>query len=113
MEKRKHPRMGMSNLSVDVADGIGIYLGMVSNISRTGLSMTDLPKRFNGSVKKMTIIVSAKGRHFKMNVSPIWYSDEGSTKSVGVEIFTPSPNWIEFVMKFEPVRQDVWGEIRL
>jgi hypothetical protein len=113
MEKRKYPRMGMSNLSVDVADGAGIFLGMVSDISRNGLSMTDLPKRLNGSVIKMTIVVSAQGRRFKMNVSPRWYSDEGSTKSVGAEVFNPPPNWIEFVTNVEPILHDVWGKIRL
>jgi hypothetical protein len=87
---------------------------MVSDISRFGVCMTDLPKRLNGSVKKMAIVVSAKRQHFKMNVRPRWYMDDGSGKSVGAEILNALPDWTEFVMKFEPVFQnDTWDEIRL
>jgi hypothetical protein len=114
MEKRRHPRIAMDRISVDVADGVGVFQGMVSDISRFGVCLTDLPKRLNGSVKKMTIVVSAKGQHFKMNTRPRWYADDGATKSVGAEILNTPLGWTEFVMDFEPaMHKDVWGLIRL
>jgi hypothetical protein len=114
MEKRKHQRIGMENISVDVADGVGAFQGMVSDISRFGVRLINLPKRLNGSVKKMTIVVSAKGQYFKMNARPRWYADDGATKSVGAEILKAPWGWTEFVIGFEPViHKDVWSEIRL
>jgi hypothetical protein len=114
MEKREHPRMTIKDISVDVAVGAGVFRGMISDISRFGVCMTDLPKRLNGSVKKMTIVVSAKGQHFKMNVKPRWYTEGGVTKSVGSEILNPPWGWTEFVMVFEPaIQKDVWDKFRL
>ena len=114
MEKRKHLRIGMDNLSVDVNDGVGLFQGTVSDISRFGVRLSDLPKRLNGSVKKMTIVVSGKKHHFKMMVKPRWYSDDSGRKTVGAEILHTSWEWTEFVMRYEPVIvPDVWDEIRL
>jgi hypothetical protein len=114
MEKRKHPRIAMDNISVDVTDGVGAFRGLVSDISRFGVCLTDLPKKLNGRVNKMIVVVSAKSQHFKMSIKPRWYTDGGVTKSVGAEILNAPWGWTEFVMDFEPVIQkDVWGEIRL
>jgi hypothetical protein len=114
MEKRIHPRISMDNISVDVTDGVGSFRGLVSDISRFGVCLTDLPKKLNGSVSKMIVVVSAKEQHFKMSIKPRWYTDGGVTKSVGALILNAPLGWTEFVMGFEPVIQkDVWGEIRL
>ena len=114
MEKRKYPRMEIGNLAVDVSDGIGYFPGVVSDVSRVGIGMSDLPKRLNEDVKKMTVVVSVQGEHFKMNVKPRWSTKDGTRKSVGVEIMSAPYGWTEFVMNFEPVfHGDVWGEVRL
>jgi hypothetical protein len=114
MEKRKFPRMGMTNLSIDVSDGVGSFPGIVTDVSRFGLGITDLPKRLDTEAKKMTIVVSVHGGHFKMKVRPRWSVRDGLRKNVGVEISNAPWGWTEFVMEFEPVfNDDVWGEVRL
>jgi hypothetical protein len=114
MERRKHLRIAMEDLLVDVADGSGFFRGMVSDLSRCGICMSDLPKRLNADADKMTIVVSGKGGNFKMNVRPRWYCHGNARKSVGAEIENIPVGWAEFVMNFEPVlNEDVWGEIRL
>ena len=114
MEKRKHLRIAMENLSVDIADGVGFFQGMVSDVSRFGICMTDLPKRINGDAEKMTIVVSGRAGHFKMNVRPRWYTQGGARRFVGVEIMDVPRDWIEFVMNFEALlHNDIKGEIRL
>ena len=114
MERRKYQRIAMENLSVDVSDGIGFFPGVVSDVSRFGISIADLPMRLNGDVKKMTVVVSGQGGHFKMNIRPRWSAKDGLRKSVGAEITNAPWGWTEFVMNFEPVfHGDVWGEVRL
>jgi hypothetical protein len=113
MERRKYQRMTIENLSVDVSDGVGFFPGVVSDVSRFGMSIADLPMRLNGDAKKMTVVVSGQGRHFKMNVRPRWSTKDGLRKSVGAEITNAPWGWTEFVMNVEPVFHDVWGEVRL
>ncbi len=114
MEKRRHPRMATEHLSVDVVDGVGNFPGMVFDLSRSGVCITELSKKLNASVKTMTVVVSGKGRNFKMNVRPRWFADGGAWKSVGAEILNPSPEWIEFVMGFEPaIQKEAWNVIHI
>jgi hypothetical protein len=102
MDRRGHLRIAMDHLSADVSDGVGLFQGMVSDLSRSGIRITDLPKRLNGNVRKMTIVVSDEKNHFKMAISPRWYSEEGWRKSIGAEIINIPWEWTNFVMSFEP-----------
>jgi hypothetical protein len=114
MERRKYQRVALKSLSVDASDGIGFFPGVVSDVSRFGICITDLPKKLNGDVKKMTIVISGEGEHFKMNVQPRWSTRDDLRKSVGAEILNAPWGWTEFVMNFEPVfHDDIWGEVRL
>ena len=101
MEKRKYMRIGMKTLSVDISDGVGFFSGKVSDASCFGLCLTDLPNHLNEQEKIMTIVVSAREGHFKMNVMAKWSSRENIRKSVGVKIISAPWEWTEFVMKFE------------
>jgi hypothetical protein len=114
MEKRNHPRIALKNFSVDASDGVGFFQGVISDASRFGLCITDLPKRLNGQAQKMKIIISGPGRNFKMTVRPRWSTDDDGGKSVGAEILNPPWGWTEFIMKFEPQRsEDVWATVSL
>jgi hypothetical protein len=114
MDRRKHQRLAIDSLSVDVADGSGFFKGQVTDISRLGLCMSDLPKQLKADADNMTIVVSGNGNHFKMNVRPRWYCHGNARKSVGLEIIDVQQDWVNFVMNFEPIlNQDVWGEIRI
>jgi hypothetical protein len=112
MENRKNPRMKRDNLLIDVYDGIGFFQGLVFDFSRFGMCLTDLPNRLNGTAKKMTAIATWKGKYYRMNVRPRWFTGGNARKSVGVEIINPPWNWTEFVMEFEPeIAKEVWGTI--
>ena len=115
MDKRNHPRIDLNNLFVDASDGVGFFQGVVSDVSRFGVCVSDLPKRLDGRAKKMTIIVNGQGHNFKMNVRPRWSSNNGASKSVGVEILNPPWGWTEFVMGLEPKMEhdDVWASVSL
>lgn len=106
MEKRKHPRMAMSSLDADVSDGKGFFSGVVHDISRFGLSISDLPKRLDSSADIYSIILDGPGTHFKLLARPIWEEDDGIRKTIGVRIENSSWTWTEFVMRHEPDHEE-------
>ncbi len=106
--------MVMGDLSVDISDGIGFYPGIVTDVSRFGIGLRDLPKKLDTDGTRLVLVVSGRDSHFKMPVRPRWVSKEGLRRSVGVEISNAPWGWTEFVMEYEPrVNEDVWGEINL
>jgi hypothetical protein len=111
MEKRKHQRMIIQSLSVDVADGNGFFSGRVCDISRMGLFMTDLPRDLNEKEEILTVLISGERQNFKMNVMPKWHIQGVATISVGVEIVIIPRIWAEFVKSLEPeMQKDVWAK---
>jgi hypothetical protein len=113
-ERREHSRMTTNNLTIDVTDGIGAYKGRISDISRTGICMVDLPKKLNVRTQKLIAVISSRNQHFKMGMRPKWFTEGDGSKSVGTEILNPPWEWMDFVIRFEPtITKDVWDEIRL
>ena len=109
MENRSYPRIALNNLKVEACDGFGFYGGMISDVSRFGLCLTEFPLKLDGRVEKMTVIVSGEGRKFKMNIRPRWSISDNNNKTVGAQILDAPWSWTEFVMDLEPpVKDDVW-----
>ncbi len=115
MENRQFQRVDINNLNADISDGIGFFPGTISDISRSGMCMTDLPKRLNDKTNKMTVVVNGQGKNFKMLVRPKWSAETGLRKMVGFEIINTPWQWADFVKKFEtpPDEEDVWDVINL
>jgi len=101
MGRRKHPRIILNHLSVDVNDGVNFFQGNVSDISRSGIGLADLPRELNTEAGKMTIVVSRRDNHFRLDITPRWHVYKGNTKSIGSKILNSSWAWEEFVSKFE------------
>jgi hypothetical protein len=110
MEKRRHQRMTVDSLWADVSDGRGFFSGMVTDLSRFGLGVTDLPVKLDHTSQRFSIVISGHGRNFKMLVKPRWVKTATGRKWVGVEILNAPWAWTEFVMAFKPQPVDVWGD---
>jgi len=109
MEKRRHPRMVITNLEADISDGKGFFNGVVHDISRFGLSITALPKRLDRSADIYSVILDGPGTHFKLLARPIWEEDDGTSKTIGAIIENSPWTWTEFVMNHEPDHEeDFW-----
>jgi len=105
MEKRRHPRIGVRNLSVDINDGDDFFQGMVSNLSRNGICMTDIPNRLKEKAGTMMVIVQMKDEYLRMFIKPRWSCRGEIVKTVGAEIVNIPWRWKEFVMKHEPLSE--------
>jgi hypothetical protein len=113
VDNRGYQRVGIDGFYADVSDGVGFFSGMISDISRFGMCMADLPKRLNDKTRKLIVVVSGPGINFKMAVRPKWTVDNGLQKVVGVEILNTPWAWTEFVSRHESEPEDVAWEINL
>jgi len=97
MEKRKNPRIVVSNMQIDVSDGIGCCSGTVRDVSPVGLCLADVAKRFGKNIEAFTVVASSENRYFKFRVRSRWEQTERLGKRLGVEIHEPPGQWIEYV----------------
>ncbi|MFH0785024.1 MAG: PilZ domain-containing protein [Pseudomonadota bacterium] len=107
MEKRKHLRVAMKNLWVDLSDGVEKFRGIVSDISRLGMRISGLPKSVNTETTKLKIVVAGKEGYISMLVGSRWQMDGEGKKAIGVEITNAPLRWTEFVMGFEDTLKTV------
>nr|WP_320010014.1 PilZ domain-containing protein [uncultured Desulfobulbus sp.] len=105
MDQRKHPRIRMRNMSIDVSDGMGCCSAAVSDISRRGLCLADMAKRFGKKADKFTVVATCGEQHFKFQVKMRWVQLGQWNKRIGVEIETPSSQWTDYVISLEHQRQ--------
>lgn len=113
MEKRRYQRMEVGNLHADISDGSGFFGGTISDLSRSGFKLNNVPKRLDDKAKQLSIVISGKGTNFRLRAKPRWSVYQSISKSVGIEIVKAPVGWTEFVMNFEPNDVDVWGEIQI
>ncbi len=105
--------MEVANLSVDISDGSGFFGGTIRDLSLFGMKVDNVPKRLDDNAKQLSIVISGKGQNFKVKARPRWAVRQPIGKSVGIEIVHAPIGWTEFVMNFEPGKDEVWGEIQL
>lgn len=102
MNKRKHPRISITRIEADISDGKGFYTGIVQDISRFGLSISDIPKRLDKTADIYSIILDGPGTHFKLLARPVWEEEKGMSKKIGAQIENSPWTWTEYVMRNEP-----------
>lgn len=114
MEKRRHPRTVLNHFSFDASDGSRFYQGTIFDVSRSGICMTNLPRKAGGEARRMSVIVSGPKHRFKMQVTPKWTTDKGCGKTIGAEILSPPPGWAEFIIGFDQKKDPgTWSFIHI
>lgn len=109
MSKRRDQRVEVQNIIANLSDGVNSCSGTVSNISRFGILLHDIPQSFKSAENKLSIIVTAKGKDFKMQVEPKWVSGDKSEKKMGLAILAPPMGWTLYAMIHEPADEDIWA----
>jgi len=109
MSKRRHQRVEVQDLVANLSDGVDSFSGTISNISRLGILLNDIPQKLNSRGNTLSITVSTKGKYFKMQVEPKWFSGNTSERKMGVEILDPPLEWTLFAMICEPKDEDIWA----
>ena len=98
MNRREHRvNVGMES---SISDGVTMCNGFVSNVSRNGIKLIDIPKKLDTSASCVAVI-SGKGKNFKFHVLPRWQKEDSHYKEIGFKIISPSLKWISFLKDLE------------
>ncbi|MDH3328864.1 MAG: hypothetical protein OEM01_06485 [Desulfobulbaceae bacterium] len=98
----RHETLGlMSNIS----DGKSTFVGVVEDISDTGLRISKVPASFDDTIDKCYSIVNGPNDDFMIALQPRWVqtTNKGMYKMIGFEIENPPANWNGFV---ESIKED-------
>ena len=113
INKRKHPRMESTQISIDISDGVGVSSGGAVDISRFGMCLVNLSKRLRKDSDNYTVVATTNdGKVFKFKVRPKWEETGMSSRTLGVEIENVPSKWTEYVKSLEPGgkdKDDVWA----
>lgn len=115
MEKRRYDRVKVGNCLADLSDGKGFFSGVIGDVSRQGLLLQEIPKRFDSGTRKLIVVFAVERRNFKIVGAPRWVEDEGMARKMGVEILKAPTGWAEFVAQQEPKASghDAWTGVSL
>ena len=109
MERRKHPRLNAISMEADISDKIGFSTGTIKDISRFGICITDIPRKLQSKNNSITVIISSKGKRFKLLLKPQWEKQEGLTLVAGASFDNAPWDWTAMIIKLEPQDNDIWG----
>ncbi len=109
MSKQSQQSVEGQNLVACLSDGVNSFSVTVSNVSRLGMVLNDIPQRLKNQVKKLSLIVFTKSRNFKLKVEPKWFSGDNSEIQMGVTILDPPIDWTVFAMICEPSDKDIFA----
>ena len=113
MDKRRYPRIPVSNVTADVSDKSGFFFGEIVNISETGVLIEDIPKTINHHVNPLSLVISTKRNNFKVLAQSKWVKETNNTKNLGLKFLETNLDWIMFFNKLLPEEVDVWAASNL
>ncbi len=106
---RKNKRLETLGLMSFISDGKTSVLGIVEDLSVTGLRIGQVPLDFDDSVQQCKAVVHSPTGDFNMILTIRWVEEtnKGMYKSIGFQIASPPDGWIEFVTELESGTSDI------
>lgn len=89
------------SMDADISDGTLVFDGTVSNASRQGILLLNVPKKFDFYSSKCAAVVNSAGKNFKLLMKPRWSKVQGERKDIGFQIISPPLNWIRFINELD------------
>ncbi len=105
-EKRKYPRFSSSNDTfAKITVGDKSCTGLVCNISKTGVSLKDLPEMISHEIDKLSVVIHHYGTDYNMLFKTKWTELSESGRRLGAEIDSTSSDWSKFLLQTEKMGQ--------
>lgn len=90
-------------MTVTIGVGNFMFEGTVTNISRNGFMVEDVPIRFNPKEKKISAVINCRQGVFKMNVRPKWIKTSKMVQTVGFTILGYGAEWTKLLNTLDPI----------
>ena len=76
-------------------DGRSNFIGVVDDVSSSGVRISNIPAKFNCSSKQCFSLINAPETDYKVVLMPRWteVTNNGMYKTVGFKIHNPPPGW--------------------
>lgn len=101
INKRSSERLMTMGLMSTVSDGKAAYLGVVEDVSTSGVCLSQVPAVFDDTVERCFTVVKGPTCDYKFQLHPCWAraTNRGMYKVIGFQIEDPSQSWKKFVEK--------------
>ena len=81
---KRHQALGLKS---NISDGNSAFLVVVEDLSKTGVGLSQVPAKFDETVKKCLAVVNGPHNDFKLDLNPRWVqlSEKGKHKNLEKE----------------------------
>jgi hypothetical protein len=95
-ESVRHETIG---LMTNISDGKSTFVGVIEDVSRNGLRVSQVPANFDDTVDRCYSLVHGPHDNFAIALQPRWVrqTNRGMYKMIGFEIEAPPEKWTAFV----------------
>ena len=96
----RHHTLGLMS---NVFDGRSAVVGVVEDISRTGLRVSNIPSSFEDTVETCYMVVNGPQNDFHLSLKPRWVrpTNKGMYKTIGFQVEEVPENWAHFLENVE------------
>ena len=102
----RHKTLGLMTF---ISDGKSSVMGVVDDISATGIKVAQIPRDFDTTVQNCRAVINSPGGDYTVSLKPCWVQEtnRGMYKTIGFQIVAPPPGWTAFVTELESGRGDL------
>ena len=92
----------------NIFDGRSAVLGVVNDVSLSGLRVSTIPASFEESVENCYAVVNGAWQDFHLALQPRWVcpQPQGAYKMIGFQIQHPPAEWTQFIERMEHEKGD-------
>jgi hypothetical protein len=96
---REGVRHGTIGIMSNISDGTAAFVGVVEDVSRNGLRISQVPAEFDEAAVFCRGIINGPREEYVFALKPRWVSrtHRGMYKMIGFEIEAPTEKWTSFV----------------
>ena len=101
--RRAAERLQGPGLMMNIFDGRSVVLGVVDDVSRSGMRVSTIPPSFAESVETCYAVVNGTWQDFHLAMQLRWARAMpfGKYKTIGFQIQAPPADWTRFIERME------------
>lgn len=96
----RHKTLGLMSF---ISNGKSSVLGIVEDLSASGLRVAQVPLDFDDTVRQCKAVIHSPNGDFNIVLTPRWIKETnlGMYKTIGFQIVNPPASWTTFVAELE------------